>query len=248
MIFDAHVHMGYWMSNGVLRYYSPRRIFSVLNRCGVDRFIVSSTSTQAGVISVRDLVREAREMRRVAKGRAYVYCWISDDLYRMDENLEMLSDGVYSGIKLHEMDVAWNKYRRDDLRKILNVAARKRMNVMLHSGEYPGCSPGELEWMAREYPAIKFNFAHCRPADEMLRVLERNRNVYTDVAYMNVDEIAHVLQMDKSHRIMFGSDIPALHIDDRNGMTYSYRKTVAKVIRMQCADSLNEAFANFCKR
>jgi len=48
VILDAHVHMGYYERRGSSEpwYYSPRRVLGVLDRCGVDEFIVSSTCAQ----------------------------------------------------------------------------------------------------------------------------------------------------------------------------------------------------------
>lgn len=45
MLCDAHIHVGYYARMGHDKpfYYSPRRVVGVLNRCGVDEFIVSST-------------------------------------------------------------------------------------------------------------------------------------------------------------------------------------------------------------
>ena len=43
MIYDAHIHMGYYLWAGYTEpfYYSPRRIVGLMDRCGVDEFIVS---------------------------------------------------------------------------------------------------------------------------------------------------------------------------------------------------------------
>ena len=68
MICDAHVHVGYFSRKGEEEpfYYSPRRILGVLNRCGVNEFIVSSTCAQIDSITIDDIVNEAKEMKRIA--------------------------------------------------------------------------------------------------------------------------------------------------------------------------------------
>ena len=68
MIYDAHVHVGYYSRKGREEpfYYSPRRVVGVLNRCGVDEFIVSSTCAQVEGIGIKEIVREAKEMKRLA--------------------------------------------------------------------------------------------------------------------------------------------------------------------------------------
>ena len=86
MICDAHIHIGYYPRKGYGRpfYYSPRRIVGILDRCGVGEFIVSSTCAQMEEISIADIVRETREMKRLAGNRAHVFFWLSGHLY--DEN------------------------------------------------------------------------------------------------------------------------------------------------------------------
>ena len=68
MIYDAHVHVGYYSRKGREEpfYYSPRRVVGVLNRCGVDEFIVWSTCAQVEGIGIKEIVREAKEMKRLA--------------------------------------------------------------------------------------------------------------------------------------------------------------------------------------
>ena len=79
MFCDSHVHVGYYSRKGWREpfYYSPRRVFGVLDRCGVDEFIVSSTCAQIAEIGINDIVREAREMKRLAGARAHVFFWLS---------------------------------------------------------------------------------------------------------------------------------------------------------------------------
>ena len=65
MIYDAHVHVGYYSRKRREEpfYYSPRRVVGVLDRCGVDEFIVSSTCSQVEGIGIADIVREASEVK-----------------------------------------------------------------------------------------------------------------------------------------------------------------------------------------
>lgn len=83
MIYDAHVHVGYYSRLGSREpfYYSPRRVAGVLRRCGVEDFIVSSTCAQVTCIPLADVLREAREMKRVAGGRAHQFFWLAGRFY-----------------------------------------------------------------------------------------------------------------------------------------------------------------------
>ena len=125
MICDAHVHIGYYPRKGYDRpfYYSPRRIAGILDRCGIDEFIVSSTCAQMEEIGIADIVHEARELKRLAGNRAHVFFWLSGHLYDQDPEMGWLESGVFEGIKLHEGETPWMKCRKKALRKILLAAS-----------------------------------------------------------------------------------------------------------------------------
>ena len=190
MICDAHVHIGYYPRKGYDRpfYYSPRRIAGILDRCGIDEFIVSSTCAQMEEIGIADIVHEARELKRLAGNRAHVFFWLSGHLYDQDPEMGWLESGVFEGIKLHEGETPWMKCRKKALRKILLAASERNLPVMFHAGEDACCRPSKLAKVAREFPNVRFNFAHCRPMEEMAKVIAGCLNVWTDTAYMAIDE------------------------------------------------------------
>ena len=165
MICDAHIHMGYFPRAGYSEpfYYSPRRIVGLMDRCGVDQFIVSSTCAQVEEISIADMIREAREMKRLAGNRAHVFCWVSGRMVNKDPGLKFLDCGAYEGIKLHEAETAWNCERPNDLERILSEAQSRRWPVQFHCGESEGMRPAELAKWAERFPTVNFDFAHCRP-------------------------------------------------------------------------------------
>lgn len=83
---DAHVHMGYYTRYGYEEpfYYSPRRVVGLMDRCGIDEFIVSTTNSQVPSISLSDILREAKEMKRLAGKRAHQFLWLSGRIYDSD--------------------------------------------------------------------------------------------------------------------------------------------------------------------
>lgn len=223
---DAHVHVGYYSRRGREEpfYYSPRRVVGVLNRCGVDEFVVSSTCAQVEGIGIVDIVREAREVKRLAGRRAHVFFWLSGRLYDEDPKMRWLDTWLFDGIKLHEGETQWMLMRRKDLRRILTVADERGLPVMFHAGPVDGCRPSELARLAREFPAIRFNLAHCRPMDEMAKVVADCPNVWTDTAYMSMDEFPKLNDHDWHGRLMFGTDLPVWQANEDCGLTKRYRE------------------------
>ena len=190
MLYDGHVHMGYFSRIGHKYpfYYSPRRVLGVLDRAGVDEFIVSSTTAQAKEIHLKEIIREAQEMKRVAGRRAHIFFWMSGHLFDEDPSMSYLETGLFEGIKLHELVTPWVSVRTSDLRKILSKAEKLSFPVQFHAGPMNGCRPTELSKFAEEYPNINFDFSHARPMKEMSRVVSSHENVFTDMAYMPFPE------------------------------------------------------------
>lgn len=247
MICDAHVHIGYYPRKGYDRpfYYSPRRIVGILDKCGVGEFIVSSTCAQMEEIGMADIVRETREMKRLAGNRAHVFFWLSGHLYDQDPEMKWLESGLFEGVKLHEGETAWVKCRKKVLRKILSAASKRNLPVMLHAGEDAGCRPSKLAKFAREFPNVRFNFAHCRPMEEMAKVVTDCPNVWTDTAYMAIDEFPKLRDYDWHGRLMFGTDLPVWQANEKVGLTKRYREYVRAFRETGLEAAADAAFRKF---
>lgn len=248
MIYDAHIHMGYFTRVGYAEpfYYSPRRVVGLLDRCGVDEFVVSSTCAQVEGISIEDMIREAEEMKRLAGSRAHVFCWISGRMYDADPQLSFLDCGYYEGIKLHGGETNWSRERSEDLTRILQEAQGRNWPVQFHCGETDGCWPGELAKWVELFPTVNFDFAHCRPMSEMAQVIATHENVFTDCSYMDPALMSHIAEYDWRGRMLFGSDFPAYHACERVGFTKRYRENV---VRWQTNRSaMEDALGKFLKK
>ena len=247
---DAHVHVGYYSRRGREEpfYYSPRRVVGVLNRCGVDEFVVSSTCAQVEGIGIVDIVREAREVKRLAGRRAHVFFWLSGRLYDEDPKMRWLDTWLFDGIKLHEGETQWMLMRRKDLRRILTVADDRGLPVMFHAGPVDGCCPLELARLAKEFPAIRFNLAHCRPMDEMAKVVADCPNVWTDTAYMSMDEFSKLNDYDWRGRLMFGTDLPVWQANEDCGLTKRYREYMQAFCAAGFEKDAAKAFRDFLRK
>ena len=247
MLSDAHVHMGYYSRKGWCEpfYYSPRRVFGVLNWCGVDEFVISSTCAQVEGIGIDAVMREAREMKRIAGTRAHIFFWLSGHLYDEDPKMGWLKSGLFEGFKFHEGETPWMQRRQRDLEKILAVAEERDLSVMFHAGPNDWSCPLKLAKIAQKHPAIRFNFAHCRPMDEMAKVISDCPNVWTDTAYMPLEDFPKLCDYDWHGRLMFGTDLPVWQAHNLNGLTGQYRAYVQALNLSGLSEASYAAFREY---
>lgn len=226
MICDAHVHVGYYprIDYNEITYHSPCRVVGVLNRCGVSEFIVSSTCAQITGIGIDDILREAQEIKRLCGIRAHIFFWLSGHLYDLDRRLKWLESGLIEGVKFHNDETPWIMNRRSDLYKILDRIAQCEMPVLFHGGINQGSRPCQIAQVAKEYPDMKFCIAHCRPMSEVVRVISECPNVWTDTAYMRLEDFKLLCAYDWRNRLMFGSDLPVWQAYENCSLTRRYRE------------------------
>lgn len=163
-------------------------------------------------------------MKSLARQRAHIFFWLSGRLYDDDPEMRWLDSGLFEGIKLHEDETPWMQRRQKDLRRILSVANERGLPVMFHSDQGEWSHPLKLAKLAREFPSIRFNFAHCRPMDEMAKVIANCPNVWTDTAYMVFDELPKLRDYDWHGRLMFGTDLPVWQAHENCGLTERCRE------------------------
>lgn len=247
MINDAHVHVGYFSRRGWREpfYYSPRRILSVLNRCGVGNFIVSSTCAQIRELKIADIIREAREIKRLAGGRAHIFFWLSGHLYDEDRTLGWLKSGLFDGIKFHECETPWVEKRERDLLNILKRVEDYNLPVQFHSGKGGNCTPEKLASVARRFPKVRFDFAHCLDMKEMSWVMSRCPNVWTDTAYLPLEQFTRLKDYDWHGRLMFGTDLPVWQAHEDCSLTTRYREYCEAFSHNYDEQLANRAFADF---
>jgi len=247
MVSDAHVHVGYYPKIGCLRpqYYSPRRIVGVLNRCGVGHFIVSSTCAQIDGIKIKDIMREACEIKRLAEERAHIFFWLSGHLYDEDRKLSWMETGLFEGVKFHEGETQWMQRRKKDLVEIVDSAAKRGYKVQFHCDGSEGCKASQLEEVARMFPSIHFDFAHCRPMCDLARIVSECENVWTDTAYMGIESMSKLPDYDWHGRLMFGTDLPVWQAKENVNLTRRYRSMLAKFNDTGLRGSSDDAFMSY---
>lgn len=261
MICDAHIHVGryYRMTDAKTFdrsdfYYEPKVVADVLKRCGVDEFIFSSISSQRHA-TIADVEREARETQAAFGPGAHPFYWVTGPLYDADPGFKILDDGLFEGVKIHELETPWVKERPKDLNRILSVLEERDVPVQFHSGEDEGCYPHEILPFAKRHPKLRIDFAHCRPYKEMIECLKECPNLFTDTAFMPAEYYSELVAAGVESQVMFGTDLPIQggfydwsDEDVAKSLEHFYRKELAAVRTAGYSDAvMSENFKRFLK-
>lgn len=245
---DVHVHMGYWRAlirKRTVNYYSPARILDHLNRAGVNRFCVSSTSVFEKKLEF--VQNEHREMERIASGRCQHLLWIKDIWFDADPNLEQVAADIpYAGLKLHNEESEWIA-RPKKLNRILAIAKERQWVVQFHTGD--GKSDAALYFpFCKAFPEVHFNLSHSRPVKAAISVAQKCPNVFLDCSFSSEESIEAIVDADLTKRLMFGTDFP-ITIDFGIENLQSYVHERVKLIHLlageRAQDILSENFFSF---
>lgn len=232
MASDAHVHMGYFPRFGYEEpfYYSPRRILGILNRAGINNFIVSSTNAIWDATG-EAMHREAQEMKKLAGERAHIFFWLSDIYLANDPNLAKLPEGLYEGIKMHSVETPWLKMQKE-FKRVLDIAREMKFHVQLHTGER-GNGNGMIDFLpyCLKYEDIHFDLAHGSPSRQINEVLSKTDNVWIDTAFVPFKEVIKWIENGANiEKIMYGSDLPAQNRYRNVSLTQCIRKEIKSVV------------------
>lgn len=249
MICDSHIHVGYYNRYGQDEpfYYSPRRVYSVLKRCGVDEFIYSSTSMQTWGVVFDDVHTEMLEVKRLFGRGAHPFLWVSRGYRRTDPSASVVGFGFYEGIKLHGLDMSWI-VDGDELERVLATAEECNKPVMIHTGHGINVSPLHYLPYVKRHPRVRFNFAHGCPLRDTMQCLHEVPNLFVDISCMPEADIEKLANSVFTDRILWGTDFPTLAARNGESLTASMRRSVAAYNRF--ADQFDFAgnFHQFLKR
>ena len=228
MICDAHIHVGYYNRYGQDGpfYYSPRRVCSVLKKCGVGEFIYSSTSMQTVGVKFDDVHKEMLEVRRLFGNGAHPFLWVSRGYRRVDPAASLSHLGFYEGIKLHGLEMSWI-VDDDKLESILATAEKYNKPVMVHTGHYLNTRPLKYLPYVLKHRGVRFNFAHGYPLDEVMQCLDVAQNVFVDVSCMSEIDAERLVNSAFTDRVLWGTDFPTLAARSGESLTANMRRSIA---------------------
>ena len=219
---DYHTHIGQFYD----LYTSPSELMWVMDAVGVEHFASSSTTICEG--DYVKVLAEMSELVGMAGNRVLPVLWIVP---------QMLSDGGLQ--RFLDSDIPWKMLKIHpqlhplswlcgslNLQKVIRLAKRLQLPLLIHTGEFAGCYPSLFKQCVRYNPSVTFILAHGRPLDETVNLLQRYPNVLTDTAFMPIEHIAELCQLNLSHRILWGTDIPIPYYYNRKEDRVTYYKSL----------------------
>ena len=192
-----------------------------------------------------DVHREAREVCRLFGRGAHPFLWITIDYLKYDPNLSVLHEGFYEGVKLHGQETPWLTVYEKELEAILTTAEEQEMPVMLHTGlGNEARSLGYLPHILR-HASVKFNLAHGKPTDDVVRCLQTADQTFVDVSCMGEEGIDRVIRVGYADRLLWGTDFPVLSARSGEPLTQGMRRSLAWRMRVLPSIRLDDNFARF---
>lgn len=229
MIIDNHVHIG-WFSDG---YHSPFEVWSTLKNAGIDKCVVSSTSTCADLY--HNILTEFHQLIALAdKENVKPLLWLSPDMIVKRWPLKKLlkSKIEWRGIKLHYISHPQFSKHKEWVNTAIAIAySLGKVPILIHTGEWETCHAGIFEPLIDSHPRLNFVLAHGRPIDETIYLMKKYPNVWTDTAFMPIEHIKRLKEKNLNERVLFGSDAPVNRIYVHELSTADYLKERMRAIR-----------------
>ena len=216
MVFDAHVHVGYFPrrdgkatpGGGAAYYYSPARVMRYMRWAGADEFLFSSTNAcwDEHAEAMHPEAAELLRLARLGRVKAHPLFWVSWAYLAWDPDLAKMPS-LYEGLKLHGGEAHWTGHPAE-LRRVLAIARERKLPVQIHTSndEENGCA-AYLPY-CREFPELRIDLAHGHRVADAVRALGKCPNVWVDTSFMTLAEIGQAFAA-APERVMYGSDFPA---------------------------------------
>ena len=173
------------------------------------------------------------ELQQLAGNRLLPVLWITPEMLRHGVLKYFLDSPIsWEMLKIHPQlhPIAWHN-NSENLRKVIRLAKKTNLPLLIHTGEFAGCYPSLFEKTLRNNPSVTFILAHGRPLDETVTMLQRHPNVLTDTAFMPIDNILKLCKLGFANRILWGTDVPIQQYYNRDKSLVEYYQNRLNAVR-----------------
>ncbi|NCA77511.1 MAG: hypothetical protein EOM90_14355 [Alphaproteobacteria bacterium] len=201
-ISDCHGHFGKFRDD----YYSPAYVVNCYAQLGVDKVCIMplGSSSTPGTENEKQFVDSLPDERFVNN------LWVTPEMYDLDPNLKSYDYLNYKMIKIHTYDRKdWHEMPHK-IRGVIEVAVKKNIPVMFHTGGWRGSNAIQFYKFCREYPEMTFILAHGRPISQAITILKGTKNTYVDSSFLPIESIKLLCSAGLSRKIIFGTDFPIM--------------------------------------
>lgn len=218
MFNDSHIHIGQF--NDI--YTTPTELIHYLDSVGVMRFAASSTSICEG--DYDKVIAEMQELVEAGGSKIYPVLWVLPQMLE-DGGLEKFMDsGInWKCVKIHPQ-LHPKKWLADErcIVSVCRFASTLLVPLLIHTGEMSGCYPKQFEHVIKRFPNLVFILAHGRPIEQTVSLMKTYQNVWTDTAFMPINNVVRLYDEKLSDRVLWGTDypIPKFFFKDLDMKTY----------------------------
>lgn len=201
MLIDSHVHIGQFND----RYFSAEEISNLMTSCGVEAYMVSSTSVCGG-----DVLRSLEDIKQIIsidKDKVIPCLWVIESM--LDDLDVYLGQLDWRCVKIHPLvyPSQW-KPESPELHYLADSCQRYGLPLLIHTGYDSVSSASRYRKEIASYPSVNFILAHGRPFKEAKEMLQTFPNTYIDTSFMEIEDIANLCSVGLGKRILWGSDAP----------------------------------------
>lgn len=222
--FDNHIHIGQYYNT----YYNPYKIIRTLKRNNIKGCYFSSTTScikwnnddeKRYYINhideeIKEALCEAKELSFDARPLYWVNPerhWSGDKLFDEDTIYNLLNNSYYKGFKIHTKIDKWdiNTWNYDCLFNTICIYANdNNMPIFIHCGVDLQENPIRFKNYYSKYKEVNFILCHMKPFDIVVELMRKYNNIFTDTAFVNIDDISKLIDRGFADRILFGTDYP----------------------------------------
>jgi len=210
---DSHVHIGQFREE----YYGFERVFEAIFASEkITQIRYSSTSSCIFDVKYDFVFKEIETSQKEYTDRATPLFWFVPDYINQGIRIETAMNELnYGGFKLHPHGNVWDfendAKQTDILHEIFDYADKRKMPILIHTGESGTDRPSRFEDFFGEYPNAQIILAHCRPAAKTVEMMRKYANVFGDTAFTPKERIDFVKSAGFGERLIFGTDFPITH-------------------------------------
>jgi predicted TIM-barrel fold metal-dependent hydrolase len=183
------------------------------------------------------VLNEFEQLYILAENRMLPVLWIIPQMFD-DGGLEMfLNSGLkWKCLKIHPQlnPEAW-KPRGINICKLLRIAEKMNLPILIHTGEFDYCHAGLYQQLARKNPNVTFILAHGRPIEETVNVMKECGNVYADTAFMPTENILMLCKSGLTNRVLWGTDYPIPKYYYHRKNMYNYYNSLLTTLKKNVA-------------
>lgn len=227
MLIDSHVHVGQFFNS----YFSAEYIFDFTKKCGINQFVVSSTS--ACEDNIEKVIAELSHLCEIGGTNILPCLWLTETMIHSPKFNSYFECGVsWRCLKIHPAlhPEQWES-RSQQISTVISLARLLHIPLLIHTGYDATCRSDKYDKEIASNPDVNFILAHGRPLDATSKSLISYTNTYVDTAFMPIEDIIHLVNIGYGDRILWGSDFPITQFYYQNTNPVNYYKELLEDLR-----------------